>query len=412
MRYTTIAGTEAVYAGPCPATGRHFSHITTGANLISGLYRIQSASYAIEFPRKPINQYGEHGAIDMPTDKPIVNFALSYLLASFWNERMFGLVIDNSVSCIANLVNKTQDEKNYFVKTVSQGQDAICNEETDVFIAGIGNAYLNRYESSASVGNFPIVNVNFEATNISYIYGLSGQSPAINPVNGKPITGYPYVIPVFCSSPGTGDLDISSLRPGDISFSAKQRMAEDEGILTNATGNYTLPGFNLQDATIQGYSLSLDIPREAIGSLGSRYAFAREIQLPVTVNLEIDALASELNTGNFADLVNCDSAFDITIKLNRPDNCDSDLVKTTVAQYTMRNAKFNGQSSNSIIGANKTVKLNFFCHAGTASHQTMGLFLSGVGNQGPHALPGQYFLWNSPTQFNFTDGILVGQANR
>ena len=41
----------------------------------------------------------------------------SYLLANLGNEQNLGFVIDGSSTCVRNIINKDQDDKNYFIRT-------------------------------------------------------------------------------------------------------------------------------------------------------------------------------------------------------------------------------------------------------------------------------------------------------
>ena len=58
-RNRIIYQSEALYAGPSPATGDHFSAGNGGNNLVNQLHRVQSANYSFNIARQDVNQFGE-----------------------------------------------------------------------------------------------------------------------------------------------------------------------------------------------------------------------------------------------------------------------------------------------------------------------------------------------------------------
>jgi len=195
---------------------------------------------------------------------------------------------------------------------------------------------------------------------------------AVDPENGTRLTSK-YRLPQAVSDFGTGDLNISTLRPGDITFTIKQRTAENEGSETDATGTYDTIGaqIGVTDAKIQSYSFNFDLSREPIQKLGSRYAFSREISFPVTVSCSVDAIVNDLTTGSLDDIINSDDAYDITVTMTAPNDTDG------VCLYTLKNAKLDTQSYTSSIGDNKSVTLDFSSQIGGPNQTTLGFFMSG-----------------------------------
>lgn len=385
-RNRVIYQSEALYAGPSPATGFQFldgdgSKIesVTGTTAVNQLQRIQNVNYSFNINRQDINQFGELAAIDrVILDSPTVSLDFSYLLANFGNEKVLGFTpLDGSKSCLSGLLTKVSDSRNYYVKTVSEGKDAIgeARNSSDEVIA-IGNGYLTSYSTEASVGGLPSVSVNVEALNMAFDSGtgVAGgfTTPAVDPEDGSRLTSK-YRLPQATSDFGTGDLNISTLRPGDITFTIKQRTAENEGSETDATGTYDTIGaqIGVTDAKIQSYSFNFDLSREPIQKLGSRYAFSREISFPVTVSCSVDALVNDLTTGSLSDIINSDDAYDITVTMTAPNDTDN------VCLYKLKNAKLDAQSYSSSIGDNKSVTLDFSSQIGGPNQTTLGFFMSG-----------------------------------
>ena len=374
-RNRVIYQSEALYAGPSPATGAHFttplsdtSDIELGTK-VNQLQRIQSANYSFNIARTDVNQFGELAAIDrVVLESPTVSLDFSYILTSFVNEDVLGFApLDTyDVTCISGILNKTQDERNYFIRTVGEGTDALNlgTGAANQFVIGIGNGFITSYTSEASVGNFPTVTVNVEALNMAFHSGVTGNNiPAVRPVDGSKITGsgFRYALPMVTSNIEAGQT-LSALRPGDIAFDLDQ-----------PTG-----GVTINDAKIQSYSLSFDLAREPLQKLGSKFAFAREITFPVTVNLSLNALVGDLTTsGDLSSMITNDVDYNLGVKLYHPTSVLSNGERVVQASYRLEKAKLDSQEFSSAIGDNKSVTLNFSAQIGGPSQTDRGLFMSG-----------------------------------
>ena len=386
-RNRVIYQSEALYAGPSPATGFQFldgasSKIAnaSGTTAVNQLQRVQNINYSFNINRQDVNQFGELAAIDrVILDSPTVSLDFSYLLANFGNEKVLGFSpLDGTLSCMSGILNKISDSRNYYVKTVSEGQDAIgeARNANDEVIA-VGNGFLTSYSTDGSIGGLPSVSCNVEALNMAFEAGTGAfggfETPAVDPENGSRLTSK-YRLPEATSDHGTGTMNISVLRPGDITMTFRQRSAEDEGSEADATNPYTSIGASIgaTDAKLQSYSFSFDLSREPIQKLGSRYAFSREISFPVSVSCSVDALVSDITTGTLSSVVNADAAYDITVELKEPSD-----TSTVVSMYKLKNAKLDGQSFSTSIGDNKSVSLEFSAQIGGPGQSTLGFFMSG-----------------------------------
>lgn len=378
-RNRIIYQSEALYAGPSPATGSHFLAETLGDNgngpiqsgLVKQLQRVQTANYSFTVDRQDVNQFGQLAAIDrVILTSPTVSLDFSYLLANLSNEKILGFTIHsgaaaNEVSAISGILNGVEDERNYFIRTVPEGNDAVnftttggTTDATKVGVIGIGNGFITSYSTEGSVGNFPTVTVNVEGLNMAFQQGITGNIiPAINPVDGTEITGKKYVLPVAVQSVAAETSGISTLRPGDIQLD-----------LPGVTG---AAGLN-----IQSYTLSFDLARTPIERLGSKFAFARSVDFPLTVTLSVDAQVTDFNQGTLAQIVSGDSSIFYTpqITINSPTGASN----TPVLKYTLKRAKLDSQEFSSDIGANKTVTLTFSSQVGGPQDKNNGLFISGA----------------------------------
>ena len=369
-RNRIIYQSEALYAGPTPATGFHFRNSATeGTNLVDQLQRVQTANYSFTVDRTDVNQFGQLAAIDrVILTSPTVALDFSYILANLTNEYSLGFYVQSGtqpeVSAISGILSKVEDEKNFFIKTVTEGADAVGNTDTsnNVGVIGIGNGFIASYTTEGSVGNFPTASVNVEGLNMVFQNGVSGNIiPAINPENGQEIGTIKYALPIAASSTAintVGASGISALRPGDITLSLP-----------------TTIGANTSTFNIQSYSLSFDLTRTPIERLGSKFAFAREIDFPVTVSLSVDAQVTDLSAGTLAQLVSGDSStfYNPSIFIKNPTITDQ-----TVVRYTLKRAKLDSQEFSSDIGSNKSVTLNFSSQVGGPEDRANGLFFSGL----------------------------------
>lgn len=384
-RNRIIYQSEALYVGPTPATGNHWTGansnlpLTTWAtsgdtNLVNQLQRIQTANYSFNIDRTDVNQFGQLAAIDrVVLTSPTVSLDFNYLLANLVNEKLLGFTVQTTgsagtpsaeVSCISGILNKSQDEKNYFIKTTSEGTDAVGNTNTNAGVIGVGNGFITAYSQEASVGGFATASVTVEGLNMKFDTSTSGvELPAINPIDGKQISSKTFALPYAISSVGTdaNASGISALRPGDITLTLPSTIG------ATASGDNQ---FN-----IQSYTLSFDLARTPIERLGSRFAFAREIDFPVTVNLSVDAQVTDITSGSLATLVDNDgsTSYNPVIKINKPGAAGEDVV----ARFSLKNAKLDSQEFSSDIGSNKSVTLNFSSQIGGPEDKVNGLFISG-----------------------------------
>jgi hypothetical protein len=362
-----IYQSQSVYAGPSAPSGAYVHETgvvsTTSRAKPAPLQRVQNVNYSFDIARTDVNQFGQLANIDrIILDSPTVSMDFSYYLANFGNEKKLGFAIMNSstyTSCISGMLNRTTDERNYYIRVAAEGQDSVGDLTTGAAtndVVGVGNGFLSSYSSDASVGDFPTASISIEGLNIAFDKGMTGNNiPQVNPTDGSKNTTKEYALDTATSNVGAGDYSV--IRPGDID-------------LTIANGGL---GGDKDDIKIQSYSLSFDLAREPLQKLGSKFAFAREMTFPVTVSLSVDALLGDLDTGNLADVVSNDASLaDIWIALNSGD--------TAHIRYMLRQAKLDGHSYSTSIGDNKTVTMNFSSQIGSSQQTGVGLFMSGVGH--------------------------------
>ena len=413
-RNRVIYQSEALFVGQ--KTGVTDAH--TSAGDIKQLHRVQSANYAFSVARTDVNQFGELAAIDrVVLDTPTVSLDYSYYLSNMSNEENMGFFVNTKatatnelVSALSGVLNKTEDERNYFIQTSREGEDAVGDTTRDddsltgigaqADTIGIGNGFITSYSSEASVGGFPTVSVAVEGMNMLFATGTQNvPNPGIDRVDGSAATtkaSLPTVSGDFkASSEQSGILSISTLRPGDITI----KIAEHSTDGSFGSDDYDLGGAKLptaagdatSSANIQSYNISFDLGRTPIQRLGNRFAFAREVDFPVNVSLSVDAIMTDLTTGNLNDLVDCEKSYDVLIQLKGITGSACDTVKADVASYILKNVKPDSQSYSSSIGDNKTVTLDFSTQIGGPRDTNAGVFFKGVTQtQAPSDMDGSF----------------------
>ncbi len=417
-RNRVIYQSEALFASQKPSNKSTEALSETD---IEQLHRVQSANYAFNISRTDVNQYGELAAIDrVVLETPTVSLDFSYYLANFANEEALGFqvfpkYVDDSIaeSAVAKIINKDADEKNYFIKTVGEGEDAISENGTAAAegdsVIGIGNAFLTSYSVEAAVGSFPTVSVSAEGMNMRFD-SLDGEAkgtiPSLDKIEGKASTTK-YKLPKAVRSAGTLDSQaISTLRPGDIKVSLVQSpknwLVTQNGTFGDFSQNedpdvndYDLPGVKLpsssanvvDSANIQSFNISFDLSRTPIQRLGNRFAFAREIDFPVNITASFEAVLTDLTEGSLSELIDCEKAYDLKIDLYSPKGCQDDETVDSypVCTYIVKDLKPDSQSFSSSIGDNKTVSIEFTSQIGGPNQKDVGLFMKGVTKE--HIVP-------------------------
>ena len=430
-RNRVIYQSEAVYVTQSGYNSVHLTGIAgsdgaayPGGNAIENLHRVQSANYSFNISRQDVNQFGELAAIDrIITETPTVSFDTNYILANLANEKNLGFEVAPSgtsftdspekvVSCISGLIDATTTayQKDYFILTTKEGSDAVDNYQSGKYesMIGVGNGFITSYSSEASVGGLPTASVSVEGMNMNFVNipfvgvgqnseainkqknngygfflsgsnvaGISGENPAIDPTNGNKIAT-PVTVPVADTSASGVGGQISALRPGDVTFTLRKKTSDSltDVTVASSTSNDGLQGANISDAHIQSYTLSFDTSRTPIQKLGTRFAFARPVDFPITSTLSVDAILSNLTTGSISDIINCDDEYDAIIKISDP-VCTTTPKPITMA-YILRGLKIDSESFSSSIGDNKSVTLDFSAQVGGPEQKGIGIFMSGV----------------------------------
>ena len=330
------------------------------------LNRVQSANYSFSVAREDINQYGLLARIDsLVLESPTVSFDFSYYITDGYNESALGFYVQTGAAAQGGFASGhmvTTSGKNFFIVTSPEGTDlddggAIGASED---VIGLGNGFLSDYSLEMSVGAIPTATVSIEALNMrSDADATAIDHPAIYPNSGVSLPG---TVALPTPTARTGAAIISALRPGDIVLSFGDFETDGTGQVT------TLGGVN--GAHIQSATLSLPLSRSALERLGSKFAYARAVDFPITASLSVNAIVNEIDSKNLVDLLEDTKERDVAVTLKAPDGSNALIV-------TMKGCILQDESFSSAIGSNKSVDLTFTAQIGGPQDLTHNIFMSG-----------------------------------
>ena len=361
-RNRTIYQVLASYVSQVPPDGDQ-----TVTDSVKQLSRIQSFDEDFSRNFTDVNQYGNLAAIDrIEVETPTVNASFSYFSTNGQNEHNLGLNVgewgsSSQISCISDILTKATDEKNYYLLIADEGNDSSSYTGANTGCLAIGNGFMTSYSVNAAVGDIPTVSVDIEALNIRIYSELLPDGvvgPGVDPVDGQILTGSKFILPQ--ATAGTGANTPNALQPGDISF--------------NLPANSVM-GFSETDLKVQDFTLSFDLSRTPLQKLGTRFAFSREIDFPVTASLEVNAEVGDLESGNLSQVICENENFNFDISLREP-SCAG--LGPVALQYQFKGAKLVSQNFSSSIGDNATMSATYEVQIGGPQEFDKGIFISGA----------------------------------
>ena len=362
-RSRVIFPAAALFAGPAGSTGQHFSSGASGTNLINQIPRAQSASLNFDVTLTDVNQLGQLAALDrLILESPTVSMDISWLLVDGKAESTLGFQAKGQATFISGQLDKTNDDRNYFILIAPEGADAIGNTQTGLQnVISVGNGFVSNYTLNLAVGQLPTASLTIEGLNVKVDTGSFNKTlPAVNPLNGRPITAWNFTIPTATAYTGAGI--VSALRPGDIvlEFPANAGI----GNILSGAGS----------VNIQSVNFSLPLSRETLNRLGSPFAFSRELAVPIQSTMTIEALQADLRESNLSDLLCNNQSYNFRVRLKKPD-CEGTGANAIVLDY--KNAKLQSQAFGVDIGGAATTSLTFQNQLAGLGDVTNGFFFSG-----------------------------------
>lgn len=366
-RNRVIYQSEALFVGD----GTLIPTATHASGNIKQLHRVQSANYGFSISRQNINQFGNLAKIDsIVMEAPTVNLDFTYYLHDGTNERNLGFTTGANASSAPSFISGLLDSssisvisgRNFHILTVPEGSDANTpggtggsNASVNSNVISIGNGFVTNYSVEAAVGAIPTVSVGVEGLNINVISGNAGSNPALT-IETSALGGNSFTLP----NAVTGDVTVSALRPGDITLTI------DDGYIADfAPADAT----NSSTAHVQSFSIEIPIGRSTLQRLGSNFGYAKVIDFPVEVTVNVSATVAELkDSGTLSAITTTDAVKNLTIQFNQAGG-------TSRIAYSVKGAKLVSENFSSSIGDNKTVDLVFTTQIGGPQDSTNGVFV-------------------------------------
>ena len=388
-RKRIIYQSEALYAGK------------TGAASPQQLHRVQDVSHSVEVARQDINEFGKLAALSREViEPPTVGLDFTYYVVDGFNEAsglglsVNGINVATETSAVSGMMAEQSAandvaEKNYYVLTVPEGEDASSlpqgtpyssDEYSNMGVVGIGNGYVTSYTLDASVGDIPSASCSVEASNLRFDVSGSGfQNPAISTTDG---TAKPGTVVIPKST--TGSLSAAALRPGDVTINFGTVTGDDGDYVAGSgdflqAGGAILPGMSgagtdgASGANVQSFSIDLPLGRTPLQRMGNIFPFSRELDFPISVSMSVTANLTEMSPGALRELL-CNEARKRNITVNMRNRCNGGKS----LQYTMKGAILDSQNMSATIGDNKSVELSFSTQIGGPTDDENGIFISGT----------------------------------
>lgn len=364
LRYSVLG----LAVGPTPSTGFQFTTgfngvftgANSGTNLVQQLQRIQTVTDDLSIERTNVNQLGQLAFISQEiVNQPQVNISTNWYIADFSNERKVGLYVSGDQGALTNILNLTQNERNWFLAVAPEGQDLVgWTGQSQVF--QFNNCFFDSYSAEASVGGFATATCTARALNYSTSLGSFNQSlNAVNVLNGQIVPGLTYTLPQFTTgSSGIGTPSV--VRYGDIVVSVSGAQ-----------------GLSLTDLHAQSFNINFNTNLQDLQQLGSRFAYAKVPQFPVNLNCSIVANYGDLVTGSLSNLLCQDFPFNIFVSLYQP-GCGG--YGPLVGQYSLLGMKLASQNfGDQQVGSNVgRVTLNYLGQIGGPGDTRVNLLMTGI----------------------------------
>lgn len=390
-RNRVIYNVQDVLVGPSEANTNRLFH---NAHILQRFDRVFSFDYDFNIPKSAIQTLGKQGTIAEVNQNGLeVNFEVSYYIYGVANEVRAGMnplynisginvVNEHPVYIFSNLISGfynpyfDDDNRNYYL-VLNTGQDDIRVNENVNFsdsntsfenfinnyttgsnVVCFVNSVMNSYRVNASVGNFPVGTMSFEAENL-IVYSSGSGVPVPTLRSNEPATKNSsdrFVIPKYS---GNFDSNITTVvKPGDITVDLSQ------------AGNSVV---DISDVKVQSFDIQVNIPREPISFLGHYRPIKKQIIPPISVQLNMNMIVGELASSEILYYLDDNLKHDLNISFK-----DSKINGNfnNVVNFNFKNVELKNASFNNSIGSNKSIDILFTTEIVPSGFAT-GMFISG-----------------------------------
>ena len=400
-RTRVISQSKAVYVAP---TGWDAStHKTVNAAQLHG---VDTFSFEMDLAgsRQDVREFGQLariGTVRMSEINPTLS--LGYYLQDGANELALGFT-EGASQCIAGMLTEdpAKRESNLFVLTATEGDDAFSYADNAAFetakgdhdVIGFGNAFVSSYSVNMSVGEIPRADIEMQASNVVFYQDIhSGIIPPSLNLDGsraKPSGGDTNIalpVPVVCDDLAGG---LKVLKPHDVTIKfthtdTSKGVTSLGGADIAGIGGQVIGATNSEIKAIQSCSIDLPLSREVIDAVGSQLAYAKPLDFPIDVTLNISALVTEFGQGALEKALTGtagDNSVDIVITLKSS--------TTDEMVFTLKKAVLDSQSFSQGLDDNETVDLTFSAQIGGSTTTDQGLFFTTLNGTDPRPTAGTH----------------------
>ena len=403
-RTRIISQSKALYVSPtgilCSGSADSNAASAIDAAAHSGimptqLHRVDTFSFDIDLAgaRQDVREFGQLARIGTLTMSELnPSFSVGYYLGNGENEGLLGFDCGGltdaaapSSQFISGVMteNSLKREKNLYVLTVGEGDDAFnnstsstttsINAATGYFsptdrathdVVSFGNCTFNSYTVNFAVGEIPRVDLEGEAQNIQFNAG--GSSGLYNPAldrNAKRADTGQFMLGV----PSTGDMNVLVLRPEDVTLSLSKT-------------SFDFGGTDTSDMHVQSASIEVPMSRGNIQALGAERAVAKPLEFPINVTLSVSAILKNLSAGSIDKILTGtagDATTNATIKVKDSEN------GAVAHHFVLQKAVLDSQNFSVGLDDNETIDMTFSAQIGGPDTTDQGLFYSGAAGNAP-----------------------------
>jgi len=382
-RTRVISQNKAVYVAPTGWDSHTDLTPVTGMSQIDAhhLHRVDTFSFEMDLAgaRQDVREFGQLariGTVNLTEINPTLSFG--YFLGDGENELALGFQKSvTGVLATANNALRTGQmcsgqlkedpilkERNVFLLTVEEGEDSFTlndakmkSEKDKHDVVGFGNCFVSSYSANFSVGEIPRADIEMQASNVVFYTGVNSGliNPSLNLEGQRTDSGITRLPP---PSSDVANLPLV-LRPQDVTVS----------FADTSDGVSEVGGPSFSALPIQSASIELPLAREVIEALGNELAYAKLLEFPIDVTMNVSSL-----TRNFASGA-LEYALTGTAENNKTDiTLDIKEEGNPKLKYLLKGAVLDNQSFSQGLDDNETVDLTFSAQIGGASTTDQGLF--------------------------------------
>lgn len=351
----------------------------TGNSMITGhhLHRVDTFSFEMDLAgaRQDVREFGQLariGTVNLTEVNPTLSFG--YFLGDGENElalgfqkSIFGGGANNTGQMCSGQLKEDPilKERNIFLLTVAEGEDAFALTDATMEgnqhnhdVVGFGNCFVSSYGANFSVGEIPRADIEMQASNVVFYTGINSGllNPSLDLEGERTHTG---IVKLPAPSSDVDNLPLV-LRPQDVTVSFADT-TDGVSPIGGPTAFNSLP--------IQSASIELPLAREVIEALGNELAYAKLLEFPIDVTLNVSSLTRDFASGAL------EYALTGTAENNKTDiTLDIKEASSDKLKYILKGAVLDNQSFSQGLDDNETVDLTFSAQIGGASTTDQGLF--------------------------------------